>query len=109
MSIKFRPSLQQLANVRIALRFLYEFKFKAVCQGYQGLQEERKRREKFYGEFVLKRVHLLDLPNILKRTISGIVRALATEVREWYKCNKDFLPDAHVDYWQGYVGIHMEL
>ncbi|GFY46099.1 uncharacterized protein TNIN_3461 [Trichonephila inaurata madagascariensis] len=37
MNIRFFPSLQQLAEVRIALRFLYEFQFRIVLTDFQGV------------------------------------------------------------------------
>ncbi|GFX02496.1 uncharacterized protein TNCV_194741 [Trichonephila clavipes] len=96
MSVRFHPSLQQVAKVRIALKFLYEYKFKVVCANFLG---DRGKKEHFYSECILRRVHLLSLPDAVERNIASIVRALAMEVAEWYKIHKDLLPDADLDYW----------
>ncbi|GFU74144.1 uncharacterized protein TNCV_1642681 [Trichonephila clavipes] len=95
MNIRFFPSLQLLAEVRIALRFLYELQFHIVRTDFKGVIGGMER---FYSERVYQRVRLIHLPNPIRKRIAGIIRAMATEVAKWYDCHRNLLPPAKNDY-----------
>ncbi|GFQ67068.1 uncharacterized protein TNCT_548181 [Trichonephila clavata] len=89
MNIRFFPSLPQLAEVRIARKFLYEFQFHIVLTGLKGVIGGMER---FYTESLHRRVRLINLPNPIRKSIVTVVRAMATEVANWYDSNRDLLP-----------------
>ncbi|GFV39953.1 uncharacterized protein TNCV_435681 [Trichonephila clavipes] len=95
MNIIFFPSLQLLATVRIALRFLHEFHFHVVRADFKGVTGDMER---FYNENMHHRVRLIHLPNPIRRNIAGIVQAMATEVAKWYDSHRDLLPPTNKDY-----------
>ncbi|GFQ92211.1 uncharacterized protein TNCT_211 [Trichonephila clavata] len=96
MNIIFCPSLQLLAQVRIALKLLYKFQFQIVRTDFQGAFGGMGR---FYRESIHRMVRLIRAPDFIRRSIAGIVLALATEVAKWYDCHKDLLPLANIDNW----------
>ncbi|GFY47127.1 uncharacterized protein TNIN_474021 [Trichonephila inaurata madagascariensis] len=97
MNIRFFPSLQLLATVRIALRFIHEFHFHIVRTDFKGVTGDRER---FYNVSIRHKVRLIHLPNLIRKNISGIVRAMATEVAKWYDSHRDLLPPASIDNWK---------
>ncbi|GFX02480.1 uncharacterized protein TNCV_194581 [Trichonephila clavipes] len=96
MNIRFRPSLQLLAKVRIALKLLLRLDFRIVLA---DLLREHGGMESFYKECIHQNGPGLSLEFTVERNIVSVVRTMVTEIVEWCDCHGDFLPDAGFGNW----------
>ncbi|GFT48865.1 uncharacterized protein NPIL_358691 [Nephila pilipes] len=93
MKIRFWPSLQLLAQVRIARGILCNLEFENVFPnfvhgvGFIDLE---------YMHQILSSFHLT---NVLKNRTMGIIEALGKEIESWCSCHRSFLIDSNHDYW----------
>ncbi|GFS68001.1 uncharacterized protein NPIL_193571 [Nephila pilipes] len=93
MIIRFWPSLQQIAQVRIARGILSNFEFTNVIP--DSLFED----ELIVLQYMHRILSSLDLPNVLKNRTMGIIEALSKEIKIWCAGHCVFLIDANLDYW----------
>ncbi|GFT60619.1 uncharacterized protein NPIL_405651 [Nephila pilipes] len=88
MNIRFWPSLQLIANVKIALVILRNFCTYIFSE--EGCIELQCMNQ------ILSSLHL---PNVMKKRTKGVIRALCNEVENWWDCHEEYLLEADRDYW----------
>ncbi|GFT59369.1 uncharacterized protein NPIL_132431 [Nephila pilipes] len=93
MSIRFWPSLQQIAHVRIARGILRNFEFTHVSP--DSLFED----ELIDLQYMNRILSSLGLPNVLKSRTMGIIEALSKEIKIWCDGHCLFLIGVNLDYW----------
>ncbi|GFT41113.1 uncharacterized protein NPIL_173441 [Nephila pilipes] len=93
MKIRFWPSVQLLAQVRIAKGILSNLKFENNFSDFM----------RGVGLIDLQYMHqilsLLNLETVLKNHTMGIIEVLVKEIANWCSCHRSFLIEGNLDYW----------
>ncbi|GFS68007.1 uncharacterized protein NPIL_193591 [Nephila pilipes] len=93
MKIRFWPSLQLIAQVRIARGILSNLKFENNFPDFM----------RGVGLIDLQYMHqilsLLNLETVLKNRTMGIIEVLVKEIASWCSCHRSFLIEGNLDYW----------
>ncbi|GFS31196.1 uncharacterized protein NPIL_183641, partial [Nephila pilipes] len=93
MNIRFWPSLQLIAQIKIALGILSNLEFENNFADFmRGI-----------GLIDLQYMHQilssLNLETELKNRTMGIIEVLVKEIANWCSCHRSFLIEGNLDYW----------
>ncbi|GFS68799.1 uncharacterized protein NPIL_435691, partial [Nephila pilipes] len=93
MKIRFWPSLQLIAQVRIARGILSNLEFENNFPDFM----------RGVGLIDLQYMHQilssLNLETVLKNGTMGIIEMLVKEIASWCSCHRSFLIEGNLDYW----------
>ncbi|GFT13211.1 uncharacterized protein NPIL_468001 [Nephila pilipes] len=94
MNMRFWPSLQLIASVRIARGLLRNFEFNYIFPDFLFVSGF------ISNQYMHETVSSLNLQNIdLENRTLGVLEALEREMVRWCSCHCVFLMDASPDYW----------
>ncbi|GFY60371.1 uncharacterized protein TNIN_477431 [Trichonephila inaurata madagascariensis] len=102
MNIRYRPPLQHIASVRIALGILHTFNLQAIKSDF--LTSKGDVSEEYSSKLISKITFLGDKEQ--EKKISGIIRALVWELLRWMFSHDEIVYSNEIDfydiYWYSY-------
>ncbi|GFT36067.1 uncharacterized protein NPIL_632411 [Nephila pilipes] len=93
MKIRFWPSLQLIAQIKIALGILSNLEFENNFADFMrgvGLIDL---------QYMHQLLSLLNLETVLKNRTMGIIEVLVKDIANWCSCHRPFLIEGNLDYW----------